>query len=103
MSSPQKVLTINFGGIGDEVLFLPALSTLKTLLPEAEITLLVEPRSRSVAEVTNLIDKVITFDIKKKPLTPLDLLNLTMLLRQGRYDMVVSSGSSRKSLPIYCN
>lgn len=94
MSNPNKVLTINFGGIGDEVLFLPALSTLRDLLPNAEITLLLEPRSRSVAEVTNLIDKVITFDIKKRPLTPFDLLALLKLIRQGNYDMVVSSGSS---------
>jgi ADP-heptose:LPS heptosyltransferase len=94
MSSPNKVLTINFGGIGDEVLFLPALATLKQLLPDSKITLLVEPRSKSVSEVTDLIDQVITFDIKKRPLTPMDLLQLTNLLRAGRYDIVVSSGSS---------
>ncbi|MBP9092729.1 glycosyltransferase family 9 protein [bacterium] len=94
MSSPAKVLAINFGGIGDEVLFLPTLERIKELAPDCELTLLVEPRSKSVMEVTNLIDKIITFDIKKKPLTPVDLIRLTMLLRTGGYDMVISSGSS---------
>lgn len=94
MSSPAKVLAINFGGIGDEVLFLPTLERIKELAPDCELTLLVEPRSKSVMEVTNLIDKIITFDIKKKPLTPFDLITLTMLLRKGGYDMVISSGSS---------
>ncbi|MDP3509295.1 MAG: glycosyltransferase family 9 protein [Candidatus Melainabacteria bacterium] len=94
MSSPAKVLAINFGGIGDEVLFLPTLERIKELAPDCELTLLLEPRSKSVAEVTNLIDKIITFDIKKKPLTPVDLIRLTMLLRTGGYDMVISSGSS---------
>lgn len=94
MSSPAKVLAINFGGIGDEVLFLPTLERIKELAPDCELTLLVEPRSQSVMEVTNLIDKIITFDIKKKPLTLVDLIRLTMLLRTGGYDMVISSGSS---------
>lgn len=88
------MLAINFGGIGDEVLFLPTLERIKELAPDCELTLLVEPRSKSVMEVTNLIDKIITFDIKKKPLTPVDLIRLTMLLRTGGYDMVISSGSS---------
>jgi ADP-heptose:LPS heptosyltransferase len=94
MSSPAKVLAINFGGIGDEVLFLPTLERIKELAPDCELTLLVEPRSKSIMDVTNLIDKIITFDIKKKPLTPFDLITLTMLLRKGGYDMVISSGSS---------
>ncbi len=94
MSSPAKVLAINFGGIGDEVLFLPTLERIKELAPECELTLLLEPRSKSIMDVTNLIDKIITFDIKKRPLTPFDLIALTMLLRKGGYDMVISSGSS---------
>ena len=94
MATPQKVLTINFGGIGDEILFIPALEKIRALLPEAQITLLLEPRSKSVDQVTNLIDQTITFDIKKKPLTPGDLLTLLKLLRAGSYDVVISSGAS---------
>jgi ADP-heptose:LPS heptosyltransferase len=94
MTAPSTVLTINFGGIGDEILFLPALKELRAALPSAKITLLVEPRSRSIEQVTDLIDSVITFDIKKRPLLPADLWQLVRLLRQGNYDLVISSGSS---------
>jgi ADP-heptose:LPS heptosyltransferase len=90
----QRLLVINFGGIGDEILFLPTLKTLKEELPQSHLTLLLEPRSRSVSELTDLIDAVITFDIKKRPLLVSDLLALLSLLRSGNYQTVISSGSS---------
>lgn len=93
-SHTRRLLAINFGGIGDEVLFLPALKTLRMHYPDAHITLLLEPRSRSIEQVTDLIDATITFDIKKRPLMVVDLLELLGILRDGAYDVVVSSGSS---------
>lgn len=92
--SPQKILAINFGGIGDEILFLPTLSEVKELLPDAHISLILEPRSKSVKEVTNLVDAVVPFDIKKRPLLPGDYWQLLSLTRRGKYDLVISSGSS---------
>jgi ADP-heptose:LPS heptosyltransferase len=89
-----KILTINFGGIGDEILFLPTLESIRKAHPSAHLTLLLEPRSRSFEQVTNLIDATITFDIKKRPLLPTDLLQLLSLIRSGKYDMVISSGGS---------
>jgi len=91
---PKKILTINFGGIGDEILFLPTLLEVKKLLPDSRISLLLEPRSKSVKEVTDLVDEVLPFDIKKRPLLPSDYLKLLSLTRQGKYDLVISSGSS---------
>ncbi|MBX9937615.1 MAG: glycosyltransferase family 9 protein [Candidatus Obscuribacterales bacterium] len=91
---PQKILTINFGGIGDEILFLPTLKEVKRLLPSCRISLILEPRSKSVKEVTNLVDEVLLFDIKKRPLKPGDYLELLNLTRSGKYDLVISSGSS---------
>lgn len=92
--SPKKILAINFGGIGDEILFLPTLSEVKELLPDAHISLILEPRSKSVKEVTNLVDAVVPFDIKKRPLLPGDYWQLLSLTRAGKYDLVISSGSS---------
>lgn len=89
-----KILAVNFGGIGDEILFLPTLETIRKLLPDCDLTLLLEPRSRSVEQVTRLLDRVVTFDIKKRPLAVADLMQLVSLLRAGSYDIVISSGSS---------
>lgn len=93
-AEPKRLLAVNFGGIGDEILFLPTLATIKKYFPSWHITLLVEPRSASIAQVTNLIDELITFDIKKRPLMIADLLDIVGLMRNGNYDLVVSSGSS---------
>jgi ADP-heptose:LPS heptosyltransferase len=87
-------LTINFGGIGDEILFLPTLESIRRIYPDAHLTLLLEPRSKSFQQVTDKLDQVIEFDIKKKPLRPSDLWAVLQLIRAGKFDMVISSGSS---------
>src|SRR5262249_37025873 len=75
-------------------LFLPTLKSIRDAYPDWHITLLLEPRSRSVEQVTNLIDSTITFDIKKRPLYTTDLIDLLCLIKEGQYDVVLSSGSS---------
>ena len=44
----KKILAINFGGLGDEILFLPALISLKKEFPDSKITLALEPIGMSV-------------------------------------------------------
>lgn len=92
----MKFLAINFGGLGDEVLFLPTLKSVKRAHPDWEITLLTEPRSKAIMQLSSLIDKNIVFDIKKTPLQPADYFELLGLLHSGKYDIVLSSGSSSK-------
>lgn len=94
MKKPKKILAINFGGIGDEILFLPTLSSLKKEFPEAKITLALEPRSKSVKDLSNLIDDVMCIDIKGKH-KYLALLKLIIKARFGKYDMVFSSGANQ--------
>lgn len=89
-----RLLAINFGGLGDEVLFLPTLQSVRDAHPEWHITLLTEPRGRAIRDVTNLIDDGLVFDIKKKPLKAGDYFTLLGLLRNGKFDIVLSSGSS---------
>ena len=92
MKKPKKILIVNFGGIGDEILFLPALSSLKKEFPQAEITLCLEPRSKSVKDLTDLIDNVICVDIKGKHkyIELLKFVAKTFL----KFDMVFSSGAN---------
>lgn len=93
MRKPKKILAINFGGIGDEILFLPALSSLKKEYPEAKIILALEPRSKSVKDLSNLIDDVICVDVKGKN-KYFELLKLVLKARFGKFDMVFSSGAN---------
>ncbi len=93
MIKPKKILALNFGGIGDEILFLPGLSSLKKEYPDAKITLALEPRSKSVKNLTNLIDDVICVDIKGKH-KYFELLKFVLKARLGKFDMVFSSGAN---------
>ena len=43
----KKVLLINFGGIGDEILFFPTIKSVKQTYPNAKIYLALEKRSKS--------------------------------------------------------
>jgi ADP-heptose:LPS heptosyltransferase len=89
-----RILTINFGGIGDEILFLPTLESIRKAYPDAHLSLLLEPRSKSFQQVTDLVDEILEFDIKKKPLRPSDLWAVLQLIKAGKFDLVLSSGSS---------
>lgn len=97
MKKPKKILMVNFGGIGDEILFLPAISSLKKEFPDAEITLALEPRSKSVKDLSNLIDDVMCVDIKanggKHKYT--ELAKFVLEARKRKFDMVFSSGANQ--------
>ena len=42
MEKKKKILFINFGGLGDEILFLPTIQSVKKEFPNSEITLSLE-------------------------------------------------------------
>lgn len=89
----KKILAVNFGGLGDEILFLPTLISLKKQYPDAKITLALEPRSKSVYNLTNVIDDVITVDIKGKKKFS-EIFKLITFAIFGNYQVMVSSGAS---------
>lgn len=94
MDNINKILVINFGGIGDEIFFLPSLISLKKEFPQAEITLALEPRSKSVKDLTDVINDLILVDVKGKG-KYLELLKLIFKARAGHFDMVISSGGNK--------
>ena len=90
----KNILAINFGGIGDEIFFLPALISLKKVFPNSKITLALEPRSKSVKDLTDIIDDLFLIDIKGKN-KYFELLKLVHLARKGKFDLVISSGGNK--------
>ena len=90
----KKILFINFGGLGDEILFLPSIISVKKEFPDAEITLALEPRSKGVMSLTNVIDKTLFADIKGKH-KYLELINLLFQIWKEKFDIVISSGSNK--------
>ncbi len=94
----MKILLVNFGGIGDEILFLPTVLSLKKEFPESHITLALEPRSKGIADLTDKIDDLILVDLKRGN-KYFELMKLVFQAWRGRYDIVVSSGAN-KLIPI---
>lgn len=93
-NEPKKILTINFGGIGDEIFFLPTLISLKKEFPNSKITLALEPRSKSVKDLTNIIDDLILIDPKGAN-KYFEMFKLLIQAQKGKFDIVVSSGGNK--------
>lgn len=89
----KNILAVNFGGLGDEILFLPTLISLKKEYPEAKITLALEPRSKSILNLTDVIDDFISVDIKGKNKIS-EIFKLLTFAIFGDYQIMVSSGAS---------
>lgn len=94
MDSIKKILAVNFGGIGDEILFLPALISLKKQYPQAKITLALEPRSKGIKDLTNIIDELFFIDIKSKN-KYLEIIKLIFLAKKGKFDLAIAAGGSK--------
>jgi len=94
MDNTQNILVINFGGIGDEILFLPTLISLRKTYPNAKITLALEPRSKGIKDLTWIIDDLILIDVKGKNKYS-ELLKLVSTARKSNFDMVISSGGNK--------
>ena len=94
METVNKILAINFGGIGDEILFLPTLISLKKEFPHAHITLALEPRSKSIKDLTSIIDELILVDIKNKN-KYIELLKFIFKARFGKFDLAITAGGNK--------
>ena len=92
MEKPKKILAVNFGGIGDEILFLPTLISLKKEFPNSKITLALEPRSKSIKDLSSVIDEIITVDIKRKN-KYLELLKF--IFKARGFDIGVTAGGNK--------
>ncbi len=93
MKSYNNILLINFGGIGDEILFLPVIQSLKKSYPEAKITLCLEGRSKGFVNLTDDLSSYFCVDIKTKN-KYIEMLKLYFKALFGKYDLVISSGSN---------
>lgn len=93
MEKINKILAVNFGGIGDEILFLPALISLKKEFPNSKITLALEPRSKSVKDLTDVIDDIILVDLKNKN-KYIELLKLIFEAQKRHFDLAITAGGN---------
>lgn len=94
INTGKKILFINFGGLGDEILFLPTIISIKKEFEDSNITLALEPRSKGITELTDIIDNILLADIKSK-YKYFELLKLLFRIWTKNFDIVISSGSNK--------
>jgi ADP-heptose:LPS heptosyltransferase len=99
MNSYKNILLINFGGIGDEILFMPVIQNLRKNYPNAKITLCLEGRSSSFVKLTNLLDAHFCINIKTKN-KYIEMLKLYFKALLGKYDLVISAGGNSLIAPL---
>lgn len=98
MTNKTKILLINFGGIGDEILFLPTIFSVKEYFKESEITLCLEPRSKGIKDLCPHIDEVFCVDIKNQNKYK-TFFDIVKYMHSKKFDIVISSGAN-KFIPV---
>lgn len=87
----MRIVALVPGGIGDQILFFPTLDDLKRYYPDAEIDVIVEPRSKGAYRVCKSVQDVIPFDFKDRN-SLADWGNLVGIIRDREYDVAISLG-----------
>lgn len=89
----ERIALLNFGGIGDEILFSPVVHAVRQALPDAHMTLVLEARSGRIRELLPQIDATVEVELQKLSRGAL-FFRLLKILRGRHFDAVISSGSS---------
>jgi len=89
----MRVVALVPGGIGDQILFFPTLDDLKRHYPNAQIDVIVEPRSKAAYQVSKSVHEVRTFDFKDRN-SLADWANLVGIIREREYDVAIAVGQS---------
>ncbi|MGB0560774.1 MAG: glycosyltransferase family 9 protein [Spirulinaceae cyanobacterium] len=87
----MRILALVPGGIGDQVLFFPTLASLQAAHPEAQLDVLVEPRSKAAYRVCPSVHEVLLFDYKDSNGLA-DYLNLIGMINDREYDAALALG-----------
>ena len=78
--SLQRIALINFGGIGDAILFSPVINTVKAQFPNADLTLFLERRSATAGRLIDGLYEVRVVDIDHDKKSFKNQFNLFMTL-----------------------
>jgi O-antigen biosynthesis protein len=94
--SVRRILAIKPDHVGDVLLALPAVRRLRDLFPEAELTMLVGPHTRSLVEREPAVDRVLTYEYffgdshrAPKKLTEAERADLRAWLAGFHFDLAV--------------
>jgi heptosyltransferase-2 len=93
--SKKKILVIQTALIGDVILVIPLINSLKTIYPDSAIDVVVVPKCAELLENNPNIRHVLRLDKSHKKI--INFLSFIMKLRKEKYDISVSPHSSPRS------
>lgn len=86
----MHVLALVPGGISDQLQFFPTLAIIQEIYPNAEISVVVEPNSKSAYRVSKAVSEVIPFNYRGQN-SPADWANLLGIIRDREFELVLSA------------
>ncbi len=87
----MRILALVPGGIGDQILFFPTLDDLKQSYPEAQISVIAEPRAKEAYRVCKSVAEVIPYNFKGQN-SLADWGNFLGVVRDREFEVVLSLG-----------
>ncbi len=88
----KKILIIKLAAIGDSILLIPTLRTLKHAFPNAEITFMCSQINYSVIKKIPYVNKIIDCNVHSFLRNPLLFLRFMKELRKEKYELIIDAG-----------
>ncbi|MCB0721809.1 MAG: glycosyltransferase family 9 protein [Ignavibacteriae bacterium] len=88
----KKILFVKLAAIGDSILLIPTLRTLKKRFPDAELTFVCSPINYSVIKKIPYVDKIVNCDVHSFLKNPLRFVKFISDLRKEKYDILIDAG-----------
>ncbi|MFC1666782.1 glycosyltransferase [Candidatus Omnitrophota bacterium] len=93
----KRILVIKIGAVGDVILAVPSMRTIKNNFPKAFISVLVGTESRRVLKKCPYIDDIILYDRKGKDKGLKGLVNIGAIIKRRAFDMSIDLQNNRAS------
>lgn len=88
----KKILIIKLAAIGDSILLIPTLRTLKKAFPNAEFTFICSQINYSVINKIPYVDKIIDCNVHSFLRNPFSFFKFILELRKEKYELVIDVG-----------
>ena len=88
----RKILIIKLAAIGDSILMIPMLRTLRNSYPNSEITFVCSYINEDIIRKIPYIDKIINCDVHSFLKNPIGFLKFILKIREVNYDVIIDAG-----------
>ncbi|MFN3966704.1 MAG: glycosyltransferase family 9 protein, partial [Endomicrobiia bacterium] len=87
----NKILIIKLSALGDTILLIPVIRTLRENYPDSKISMVITDINRAIAEKCNYINNTFEFKPQKFIKNPLELLEFIKKIRNEKFDLAIDA------------